>query len=188
MNTNALLKHIGIAIALSILAIIGDTLLTPFLTKLLTNRLNISAIVFLYLSLLIQQSDLTTGKVTLFTINLAVLFTSLLSVEQLPALLGIYLIMIWLSRSLLNYTSLLTSIADFSLCVLSASIVYWLLLHGHSSITALWCFLLLQALHALLPKKDRPLPKSDGSISKNNFNQALQSAESALQQLLKKEA
>ncbi len=184
MKTSSLLLHIGIALALTCLAKINDFILKQFFTDLLSVKLNISLIVFLYLAYLIWQSRLAAGRITLLIFNLCVLLISLFSGIQIVTLLLVYLAMIWLNRSLLYYSSPLAILADLGLCLFSAFMVSWLLFNGNSLITILWCVLLLQTLHSLIPDNKKDFKPQKPSTS-DNFDHALQSAESAFQQLLK---
>ena len=184
MKSSSLLQHIGIALTLTCLAAINNIIFRQFVTGQLSAKMNISLIVLLYLGYLIQQSDLAAGKITLLSINLGILITCLFAITHLPTLLLIYLLMIWLNRLLLCYSNVLAILADLGLCLISASMVYWVWVNGNSIIAALWCFLLLQALHTLLPYKEIPIRQKPSSTSTDHFNHALQSAESALQQIM----
>ena len=180
MKVSSLLQHIGIAMILSCLAAINNFIFSG----LLSSRFNISLIVFLYLVYLIWQSHLAAGRITLLVFNLCVLLFFLFTGIHLVTLLWVYLAIIWLTRSLLYYSSLLSVLADLGLCLFSASIAYWLLSNGYGLVSIMWCLLLLQALHSLIPGKRKPA-KSQQTSTSDNFNHALQSAESALHQLLR---
>ena len=186
MKPTSVLQHIGVALVLTCLAAVNDLILRQFFSELLSDKLNISLLVFLYLSYLIRQNRLPAGRITLLVINLSVLLFCLFAVTQTTTLLLIYLTMIWLNRSLLRYSSLLTILADLGLCLISASLVYWVFVNGYSILTTLWCFLLLQALHSLIPTKKAANNPKHTSPSFDNFDRSLQSAENALQQLLRK--
>ena len=184
MKVSSLLQHIGIALALTCLATINNFILRQFFTGSLSAKLNISVIVFLYLAYLIWQSRLTAGRPTLLFIDISTLSIFLLASLHTETLFLMSLFLIWLNRSLLYYSSVLPVLADLCLCLFSAFVVYWLLFNGNSLITAVWCLLLLQALHSLIPGKKKSTKQQQASPS-DNFDHAFQSAESALQRLLK---
>jgi len=184
MKQNTLLQHIGLAIALSVLALINDLILRQFFNVMLSNQLNISLLACLYLGFIIRQSPLISGRITLFAINLSIVLISLFWVNHTSTLLVIYLAMIFCNRALLCYSNLLAIMADLGLCSLSTSAVFLLLANSYSNLTALWCFMLLQALHTLLPNKKVAHAKRQPAPSQDKFNHALQSAEGALQKLL----
>ena len=153
MKVSSLLRHIGIAMMLSSLAAIVETIFTG----LLSSKLNISLIVFLYLTYLIWQSHLAAGRITLLVFNLCVLLICLLTGMPFVTLLWVYLAIIWLNRSILYYSSQLAILADLGLCLFSASIAYWLLFNGYGLVSVLWCLLLLQSLHRLIVDKKYPI-------------------------------
>jgi len=181
MKIPSLLKYIGVAMFLTCLAIINDFILRIFLNGLLSAKLNISLIIFLYLTYLIWQSHLIAGKTTLFLINLCVMCLGLLAGLHIITLALVYLVMIWLNRVLLCYSSALTILADLALCVLSGSIVCWLLYNGYGYLTGLWCLLLLQSLHCLVV--DKKTLRQSQTPATDNFDYALRAAEKALLQL-----
>ena len=180
MKSSSLLQHIGIALILTCLAAINDVIFTG----LLSSKFNISLSVFLYLAYLVWQSPLAAGRITLLILDLCVLLICLFIDLHIVILLSVFLTMMWLNRFLLYYSSPLAVLADLGLCLFSASIAYWLLFNGHSLIIVLWCLLLLQALHSLIPDKKK-LGKPQQAAPNDNFDHALQSAESALQQLIR---
>jgi len=180
MKASLLLQHIGIAMLLTGLAAINGFVFSG----LLSSKLNISLSVFLYLAYLIWQSPSAAGRITLLVLDLSVLLTCLLTDLYTPTLLLVFLAMIWVNRFVLYYSSPFAVLADLGLCLFSASIAYWLLFKGHSLIIVLWCVLLLQALHSLIPGKKKSRKTSQAS-SADNFDHALQSAENALQQLIR---
>ena len=91
MKASSLLQHIGIALALTCLAIINNFILIQFFTGLLSARLNISVIVFLYLAYLIWQSRLTAGRPTLLFIDISTLSICLLTSLHTETLFLMYL-------------------------------------------------------------------------------------------------
>jgi len=184
MKENTLLQHIGLAIGLSVLALINDLILRQFVNVMLSNQLNISLLVCLYLGFIIRRSSLISGRITLLAINLSIVLISLFWIKHASTLLVIFLTTIFCNRALLCYANLLAIMADLGLCLLSASTAFWLLANNYSSLTALWCFMLLQALHTLLPSKKVAYAKKQSAPSQDKFNHALQSAEGALQKLL----
>lgn len=186
MKSTALLQQLGIALLLTGLAAINETLLRAFFGIGLSAKLNLSLIFLLYLGLLLRQNRLPAGRVTLMAVNLGIVLMCLLVDTRLYTLLWLYPAMIWLNRSLLRYAGVTSVLADLGLCLLSIGTVLWAFSSGYGFITALWCFLLLQALHVMIPAKKAPQTQQGNASSPDNFNKALQTAESALQQLLKK--
>ena len=186
MKSTALLQQIGIALVLTCLAAINEVLLSQFFTGLLTAKLNLSFIILLYLSYLILRNRLPVGRTTLMTINLGLMLICLITETSLSTLLWVYPTMIWINRSLLRYAGMVAVLADLGLSLLGIGAALWALSNGHGLITALWCFLLIQALHILIPGKEALNKAKHAASVSDNFGRALQSAENALQQLLRK--
>lgn len=186
MKYTALLQHIVVALILTCLGAACDFIFGQFFTGLLSTKLSLSVIVFCYLVYIIRQSHLPAGRISLLSINLCVLLVCLVWVDRFNTLILIYLAMIWLNRSLICYSGILAIVADLGLCLVSASVVYGVLVQRNSVIVALWCFLLLQALHTLIPGKKLPNNSKHGKTSTDNFDHSLQAAENALQEILRK--
>lgn len=177
MTSSTLLRHISLAVVLS-----GLVLMNEFIfSGLLSSQFNLSFIVLLYLCYLISQSHLVAGRITLVGVDLSAILICWFSDLSIGELLLVYLAMIWLNRALLCYSSLLAILADLTLCLFTASVVYWLFLMSFSLTSIVWCLLLLQALHSLIPGKKKPVKKMP---SGDGFEHALETAESALQRLL----
>jgi len=184
MKANDFLLHIILAIILSALAIIGDLLLSVFFTGTLMIQINITLVLALYLSFIISKSQIKAGKLSLISLNLSMLLISLYFINEVTALLISYLCLIFINRAILSYGYRLSVLADLGLCLVSASAVLYLIDHGYSYLMALWCFLLLQALHSLLPSKKSIKNKKQRINSQDKFDQALHSAEEALHKIL----
>lgn len=179
MKQSSLLQHITIALGLSCLAAISGYVSSLFLETTLSVRLNLSFILFLYLSYLIRQNHLPAGRLTLMALNTGLILIFLLTEARLNTLVWVYPGMIWITRSLLRYLNVYSILADLILCLCSTGTALWLIGNGYGLMSALWCFLLLQALHIVIPGKKSKQHTS--GIDK--FNSAAKSAESALQQL-----
>lgn len=186
MKMTALVQHIVLAFVLTSMAAANQLLLCLFFSGSLSVKLNLSATVFFYLCWLIWRNPMPAGRLTLLTGNLMVILMGLFSGLHLSTLLVMFPAMIWLTRSLLRYSGLVAVSTDLALCLISTGAFYAVLAGDRGSVAALWCFLLLQALHTLIPSRkslDKPAPTAS---SPDSFNQALQTAESALQHLLRK--
>jgi len=181
VKPSSLLQHIGIAIVLISLVALNDLVLRYFFTGLFSTKIAIALTVGLYLAFIIQQSHVTAGRITLLLIDLAVILICMYSDLPVQTLLLIYLTIIWLNRSVLIYTSLFSVTADLALCLLSVGIAYSLFLSGNNLISILWCLLLIQTLHCLIPGARQVIKTQQAS---DNFEHNLQTAENALQRLL----
>jgi hypothetical protein len=108
------------------------------------------------------------------------LLAALLLVDPpLSLLLGTLVFGLWLTRSLYRYQALWQAGADaaLSLFALAAGVVA--LRHSQSVFLALWCFFLLQAATAWIPRTTASTPPPAG----DRYDQAQRSAEAALRRL-----
>jgi hypothetical protein len=85
----------------------------------------------------------------------------------------------WLMRSLFHYQTLLQAGADALLALFALASGWLVLRHTHSVFLALWCFFLVQALTALMPRTRTATPAPCG----DRYDQAQRNAEAALRRL-----
>lgn len=133
---------------------------------------------------MIWQNRLPAGRLILFTVNIVIVLISLEYLQSLKSLCLTYLSLIWITRSILRYTNGLSILADLVLCIISIGTAFAAFNVSNSIIISLWCLLLVQALHTLIPGRN-VANKLYQQTSADNFEQALQTAEKALQQLLR---
>lgn len=186
MKANSLVPQLVIALLLSCLAAIVAGLFNQFVSGQTNARINLSLIMLLYLGCLIWQNPMPAGRVTLMAFNLGLMLLCMLFEVRLETVFWLYPTIIWLNRCLLRYSSILAIMSDSALCLLGTGAALWALGNGYGLVMALWCFLLLQAVHVMIPCRKAPHRKMPASQTQDNFNRAMQSAESALQQLMKK--
>ncbi len=184
MKQASVIQHIGFAIALSCIALINQALLQQFFNSFFVIKLNLAMITCLYLSFLIWQNRLPVGRLILLTINIGIILISLEYIQSLPNLSVLYLSLIWITRCLLRYTNSWAILTDLAFCIASIGIAFWVFNFSHSTIISLWCLLLVQALHTLIPSRNAAY-KQPHQASSDNFEHTLQTAERVLQQLLK---
>ncbi|NOQ65376.1 MAG: hypothetical protein GQ582_12770 [Methyloprofundus sp.] len=182
MKISRLLKHIALAVVLSFVAFINELLLMPFLSTASSTALTLSLVIFLYLSFLIWQSPKALGKISLLLIDISLILGCVLFAFPSSTLIVIYLLLIWVNRSLLYHSNSLAILTDLALCLSTLLVTYWLVISAYGLIMVLWCLLLLQSLHCLLiVQKNRSTPDT----SNDSFDQAYQAAEKAVQELLR---
>jgi hypothetical protein len=88
--------------------------------------------------------------------------------------------LIWLVRSVYRHSSPLGFGADLVLTALGLAVAAWAALRTDSVLLAAWCFLLVQALHVVVPRSAAPR-RRDGPIER--FAAAHRAAEAALRRL-----
>lgn len=85
----------------------------------------------------------------------------------------------WLMRSLFRYQTLLQAGTDAVLALFALAAGWLVLRHTHSVFLALWCYFLVQALTALIPRARSATPPPAG----DRYDQAQRNAEAALRRL-----
>lgn len=89
---------------------------------------------------------------------------------------------IWLLRSLQRYDSLLTAAADALLSGFALSTAIATAMHTRSLFLSLWCYFLVQALAAFLPRR-LPASVPPAAAGGNDFDTSFRNAEAALRRL-----
>ncbi len=89
---------------------------------------------------------------------------------------------IWLLRSLQRYDSLVPAAADALLCGFALAAAVATAMHTRSLFLSLWCYFLVQALAAFLPRRLGAKPTA-AAVDPNDFEAAFRTAEAALRRL-----
>lgn len=187
-NKPSFFEGVGVALVASISIAASVHLVTQLFFG--TGMLLVTLSSFAYLIYLLWRSPERTGRVTAIA---AWVVLSILAWVFSPSLLVYSLIqlgMIWLTRSLYYYNSVLVALADMALTGLSVAIAVWAWSSSHSLFLSLWCFFLTQALLALLPPELPPKMSKNSAFGKQSlgneaerFEQAHQAAEQAVRKL-----
>ena len=186
MKRPTLLYHVGIAIFMTLIALLTGFVLRYLFSASLVLALTLSLLTMIYISHLLSRSGIRVGKITLGLICLTVLIIAILLKVKLSTLLLISVGLIWITRSLLYYSSLIPAIVDLALCIVSFASAIWGFIISDSIAAAIWCFFLTQALSALIPKRFNHHPSAETKSGQDRFNQAYQSAETAIRHLARK--
>lgn len=185
MKHTGLLYNIGIAIIMTVSAgiLIGVSKALFSVPISLSNTLSIITVLYIYL--LLYKSEVRTGKVTLACIVSIILFFILLLKIDFSNTLYLAIAQIWLTRSLLYYSSFLLALLDLVLCISSLALSIWGLSVSDSFIVAIWCFFLSLSLSALFPHPHTSTISTETLSEQNRFNKAYQSAEMAIRELVR---
>lgn len=119
------------------------------------------------------------GRVVAVAGWLALLAALMTFDPPLPLWLGTTVLALWLTRSLYRYQSLWQAGADAALSLFAVAAGVLALRHSQSLFLALWCFFLVQAATAWIPRGPRSTPPPAG----DRYDQAQRSAEAALRRL-----
>ncbi len=123
---------------------------------------------------------------TLACIVSTILFFNLLLKIDFSNTLYLAIAQIWLTRSLLFYSSFLLALLDLVLCISSLALSIWGFSVSDSFIVEIWCFFLSLSLSALFPRQHASTISTKTIPEKNRFNKAFQSAEIAIRELVRR--
>lgn len=161
--------------------------LTPFVGFLSVVRLVVPALGLAYLVFLFRSNDERTGRLTtLFAWGLMASITWWISPP-----LGFYVLLhvgaIWLVRSLYFYSGVFPSFLDLGLSASSVFALGWALERTGSVFIGVWCFFLVQAVFAWIPRSfaSRGV-RGAPPVDNDRFEQARRQADQALQQIFAK--
>ena len=148
-------------------------------------RLLIAAIGLAYVFYLLSRSRERVGRVTV--VACWALAAGVIWFIAPPLLLYglMHLGLIWLTRSLYFYSSVLSALADLGLNGLSLASAIWAAGQTGSVFLSLWCFFLVQALFVAIPARlnrsirETPAVRED----EDRFQRAHRSAEAAVRKL-----
>ena len=185
MKPPTFLEGAGVALALSLAGGVLYTALDTVFPHVPVLRLLIAGIGLAYVIYLLRRSPERVGRVT--AVAAWLLVASVLWFTQPPLLLYVigHLGTLWLIRSLYFYSSALSALADLSLNGLGLSAAIWAVTRTGSVLLGLWCFFLVQALFAVIPKSipRKPGKAAAGYESEDRFQHAYRVAETAVRKL-----
>jgi hypothetical protein len=152
MAKTSLMQGMLIALILSVVSIPLMLALTV-LGLSMANQVLMAILTCVYLAYMLAKSTSRVGRATLGVVNLAVLVGACFwgASTWLVMLLAVGLI--WLVRSLLNYSSLVPVIMDGLLCVVSLGCAVGVLIVTGNVFLTVWSFFLPQALVVFIPRR-----------------------------------
>lgn len=147
-------------------------------------RIVVSLTTIAYIGYLLCRSRSRVGRITALALSL--LAAAFCWGVELP--MALYLVvhvaLIWLVRSLYFYSGVLAALMDLGLGVIALGAGIWAAAQAGSVFLALWCFLLVQALHVFVPTSIVGRRESDGSVTNEaRFQRARRTAEAAIARL-----
>jgi hypothetical protein len=126
--------------------------LSPWLGPATALRVIVALLGFAYALYVIGRSGERVGRVTTIVCWLVVASGAWLAGLPLVGYVLVHVGLAWLVRSLYHYSGLLPALADFGLGLLGAAFAVWAAQRSGSAWLAFWCFFLVQAFHALIPR------------------------------------
>jgi hypothetical protein len=194
MRPSSLIQGMLVAFGLSVIA---KPLLLVFtvLALRMDNQLLIASLVAAYILYIMSRRVGRVGRVTLAVLSWGLLFGVCFMGASIGSVILLGLGLIWLVRSVLRYTSLLSALLDALLCAVSLAGAALITMFSGSVALTVWGFFLCQALWVFIPTTFGGLAKSlyvatDGCEGRasDRFTCAYHAAEAALRSLAQQDA
>ena len=136
----------------------------------------------------IARSDEKTGRVVTLVVWLVATAAIWLAGTGLATFIIVQLTLAWLVRSLFFYSRFIEAGLDFALALLATSFAIFAAVRTESVFLAVWCFLLVQAMHVAIPglvsswtaSKEKEMPFGDAN---RGFADAFKAADEALHRI-----
>ena len=185
MKQPTFLEGVSVAIAASLAGSMLYTALNTVFPGIPVLRLLIAGISLAYVVYLLSRSPERVGRVTAAAAWLVVAGVLWFTHPPLLLYVCIHLGAIWLIRSLYFYSSALSALADLGLNGLGLSAAVWAITRTGSVFLGIWCFFLVQALFAVIPKSipRKPGKAAAGVVNEDRFQHAYRVAETAVRKL-----
>ena len=174
-------RGVAVALVLSVIGAFTFTALEPLIGRGLGLRWLIAGLGFGYLIVLLNESQVSVGRIVTVVIWLVVTALLLVFDSALWLWLLVQVGLIWLVRCLYLHGSVLLALADAALNSLAVAASLATALHTHSLFLTLWTFFLVQALYVLIPKLH--VATAQAKTDADGFEQAYRTAEAALRRL-----
>ena len=188
-SEKSLLYGIVVAAGLSLVSVLLGTVLAFLLFGSLALNLLIGSLALLYVFAIFRGSKSKSGHTVSAVLGILVLpFGAVILPTNLYFLMAVALV--WMLRSLHSYRSIVASLIDLSLCVLSIGAGLLGYVMSGSIVAAVWCFFLTQSLYVFIPKDGFSLSAGEETAGESppqtfeRFLRAHQAAESALRQMM----
>ncbi len=140
-----------------------------------------------YVLYLLQLNRARIGNITLGAGTLLALLGTLLWGVTTPGLVFVGITLIWVVRSVIAYSSMVMSLTDGALCLLSLGVAAWAFGATGNIFWAIWCFFLSQSLFTLIPERlGMSNKRSESTAEVSTFSAAHKAAEAALRELARK--
>jgi hypothetical protein len=185
MKRPTFFEGVGVALAASVSGGILFTVLGSVFAGGWLLRLLVAAIAFAYVIYLLRRSRERIGRVVVIAGWLVAAAAGWWLQPPLVLYLLLHIGLIWLIRSLYFYGSLFSSLADLGLSGLGLAAAVWAANHTGSLLLGLWCFFLVQALFAAIPRDLRHKAGGEHAVrdSEDHFQHAHRVAQAALRKL-----
>lgn len=147
-------------------------------------QLLITVISFSYMLYILVRSGEKIGRVVFM--GLWFLISSVMWLFDIPLALFslLHLMMLWVVRSLYFYSSIVSSLIDFSLIGLGLAFSTWSFYQTGSVFMSIWSFFLTQSLFVFIPEQIGAIKNKRANVNNGGeFNQAFKNANNAIRKL-----
>lgn len=150
-NRPSFFREVGFSLVLCLVAAAATAALSFVLPNYLVVRAVIAALGLAYVMHTIAGSQEKTGRIVTLVVWFVAASLAWFGNFGLPAYLAFHVTLIWLTRSLYLYSSLVEPTLDFGLTMLAVCFAAWAAIRTDSLFLSSWCFFLIQALHVAIP-------------------------------------
>ncbi len=187
MRSPTFLHGVAVAFVLSFFASALFTAMTFIIGPEPVLRLLIPVLGFGYVLYLLGRSGERTGRVITIIVWILVAAGTFFIAPPLALYLIVHVGLVWLIRSLYFYSSSLAALIDLALSAASLAVAVWAATWSGSVFLTVWCFFLMQALFASIPRTfPRGARKESGASpyrDEEPFERAHRMAEAAVRRL-----
>ncbi len=185
MKAPTFLEGVAVALAASLLGAASFAVLSALLPAALVLRVEIALIGLGYVIYLLRRSRERIGRITSLGVWALAAIAIWLGAPSLTTYIVGHVGLVWIVRSLYHYSSVLAALTDLGLGALGLIAALWAATVSHSVFLSLWCFFLVQALFAAIPKRlpRKPAGERRTPDHEDRFQRAHRTAEAALRKL-----
>lgn len=185
MKPSSLIQGIVVALGLS-LAARPMLMVFSVLAPSVDNQLLIASLMATYVLYMLSRRAGKVGRVTLAMFSWGLLFGSCFVGMSVGFVILLGIGLIWLLRSVLRYSSLLSALSDGLLCTAGLGCAAAIAMLTGSIALTVWGFFLCQALWVLIPPRFNFLTKRrcfTGAEDSDRFSRSYHAAEAALRSI-----
>lgn len=184
MKQPAFFSGVVAAAVLGLIAAAFIAVFTPFIGIGIATRLLIPGLALGYLLYLFSRNAERSGRLTTVVLWSGMTVALWWIAPPLPFYLLLHAGAVWLIRSLYFYSGVFPSLIDMGLTGLSLVTAVWSLSRTGSVFLGTWCFFLVQALTAAIPRSMSTKRQAPPALPDDGFESARRRADAALQQLI----
>ena len=182
MKRESIFRGLGRAVVLSIACVPAAYVARWVLPQSIALNTLVAVITFAAIVDILRVSGGGVGKTALAALAFAALGAGIgFPTDQLILLSAA---LIWLTRSVISYSSIIPAGLDAGVTALSLGAASWTVATGSGFTMGVWVFFLVQALTAKIPRRMTSRSAAEPAPASDPFDQAYNSAEHALRRII----